>query len=405
MAGRGTASSASTPAKGFWARAAVRLGEFFPRLNVRRMAVIVRKELLVLLCNRVSRMLIIVPPLMQIVIFGWAATMEVRNVDVAVLNYDSGRWSRDILHAIEGSPTFRGVGHLQGEGQIRPAIDQQKALFVLVFDEEFSRRIDRGEPAEAQVILDGRRSNAAQIAAYYLERMVAQVAAATPRGQAMQSAAAEVPRLDIRMRCWFNPNLEFQWFFLPNLIGMLSFMLGLVVTGLSVAREREVGTFDQLLVSPAIPTEIALAKLVPGCLIGMIHGTIFLLISVFGFGVPFTGSVVLLYLAMLVFAAAAGGVGLMVSSLSATQQQAFLGAFTVGVPCILISGSVTPVMNMPLFLQHASQLNPLRHFTAITQGVFLKDITVAAAAVSLGKITCISIVTVGVAVWMFRRKA
>ena len=148
-----------------------------------------------------------------------------------------------------------------------------------------------------------------------------------------------------------------------------------------------------------------LAKLVPGCLIGMVHGTIFLLISVLGFGVPFTGSVVLLYLAMLVFAAAAGGVGLMVSSLSATQQQAFLGAFTVGVPCILISGSVTPVMNMPLFLQHASQLNPLRHFTAITQGVFLKDITVAAAAVSLGKITCISIVTVGVAVWMFRRKA
>ncbi len=382
-----------------------RLSAFFPRLNWRRMATIVRKELLVLLCNRISRILIIVPPLMQIVIFGWAATMEVRNVDVAVLNYDSGRWSRDIVHSIEGSPTFRGVTHLEGHGQIRPTLDQQKALFILVFDEEFSRRIEKGEPAEAQVILDGRRSNAAQIAAYYLERMTAQVAAATPRAQTMQGMAAPIPQLDMRMRCWFNPNLEFQWFFLPNLIGMLSFMLGLVVTGLSVAREREVGTFDQLLVSPAIPTEIALAKLVPGCLVGMVHGTIFLLISVFGFGVPFTGSVLLLYVAMLVFAAASGGVGLMVSSLSATQQQAFLGAFTVGVPCILISGAVTPVMNMPVFLQHASQLNPLRHFTTITQGVFLKDITVAAAAVSLGKITCISIVTVGVAVWMFRRKA
>ena len=382
-----------------------RLSAFFPRLNWRRMATIVRKELLVLLCNRISRILIIVPPLMQIVIFGWAATMEVRNVDVAVLNYDSGRWSRDIIHSIEGSPTFRGVTHLEGHGQIRPTLDQQKALFILVFDEEFSRRIEKGEPAEAQVILDGRRSNAAQIAAYYLERMTAQVAAATPRAQTMQGMAAPIPQLDMRMRCWFNPNLEFQWFFLPNLIGMRSFMLGLVVTGLSVAREREVGTFDQLLVSPAIPTEIALAKLVPGCLVGMVHGTIFLLISVFGFGVPFTGSVLLLYVAMLVFAAASGGVGLMVSSLSATQQQAFLGAFTVGVPCILISGAVTPVMNMPVFLQHASQLNPLRHFTTITQGVFLNDITGAAAAVSLGKITCISIVTVGVAVWMFRRKA
>ena len=151
---------------------------------------------------------------------------------------------------------------------------------------------------------------------------------------------------------------------------MLSLMLGLVVTGLSVAREREVGTFDQLLVSPATPTEIALAKLVPGCIVGLVHGTIFLLITVFGFGVPFTGSVALLYLAMLIFAVASGGVGLMVSSLSSTQQQAFLGAFTVGVPCILISGAVTPIINMPVFLQHASQLNPLRHFTVISQGVF-----------------------------------
>lgn len=380
-----------------------------PRLNLRRMATIVRKELLVLLCNKVSRMLIIVPPLMQIVVFGWAATMEVRNVDVAVLNQDSGNWSREIVRRLQGSHTFRSVTFLDGEADIRPTIERQNALFVMVFDDEFSRRIDAGTPAQMQVILDGRRSNAAQIASYYLETIVRGIGESTPRGQmalgAATGAAGGAPRLDVRVRCWFNPNLEFQWFFLPNLIGMLGFMLGLVVTGLSVAREREVGTFDQLLVSPATPTEIALAKLVPGCVVGLVHGTIFLLISVFGFGVPFSGSLVLLYVAMLVFAMASGGVGLMVSSLSATQQQAFLGAFTVGVPCILISGAVTPVINMPPFLQYASQLDPMRHFTTIVQGVFLKDITVAAAAVSLGKIACISAVAVGVAVWMFKRKA
>ncbi|MCD7983314.1 MAG: ABC transporter permease [Desulfovibrio sp.] len=376
----------------------------FPRLNWRRMVTIVRKELLVLLCNRVSRMLIIVPPLVQIVIFGWAATMEVRNVDVAVLDHDNGRWSREIVHRLEGSPTFRSVRFLPSEESIRPVLEGQEALFILTFDQEFSRRVDRGESAEMQVILDGRRSNAAQIAAYYLSRIVEAMAVDTPLGRAASTAAAATPRLDVRMRCWFNPNLEFQWFFLPNLIGMLSLILGLVVTGLSVAREREVGTFDQLLVSPATPTEIALAKLAPGCIVGLVHGTIFLLITVFGFGVPFTGSVVLLYLAMLVFAVASGGVGLMVSSLSATQQQAFLGAFTVGVPCILISGAVTPIINMPIFLQHASQLNPLRHFTVISQGVFLKDITFAAAAVSLGKITLISLAAVSVAVWMFKRR-
>lgn len=380
----------------------------FPKLNWRRMATIVRKELLVLLCNRVSRILIIVPPLAQIVIFGWAATMEVRNVDVAVLNHDNGRWSREIIHRLEGSPTFRSVRSLPSEESLRPVLERQDALFALVFDQEFSRQIDRGEPARAQVILDGRRSNAAQIASYYLTRIVNDMAASTPLGQATQTTSADpagAPRLNMEVRCWFNPNLDFQWFFLPNLIGILSFMLGLVVTGLSVAREREVGTFDQLLVSPATPTEIALAKLVPGCLVGLAHGTIFLLITVFGFGVPFSGSVLLLYAAMLIFAVASGGVGLMVSSLSATQQQAFLGAFTVGVPCILISGAVTPIINMPVFLQHASQLNPLRHFTVISQGVFLKDITFAAAALSLAKITLISFVTVGVAVWMFKRKA
>ena len=379
-----------------------------PRLNLRRMAIIVRKELLVLLCNKVSRMLIIVPPLMQIVVFGWAATMEVRNVDVAVLNQDSGNWSREIVRRLQGSHTFRSVTFLDGEADIRPTIERQKALFVMVVDDEFSRRVDAGAPAQMQVILDGRRSNAAQIASYYLETIVRGIGESTPRGKMALGAATDAggaPKLDVRVRCWFNPNLEFQWFFLPNLIGMLGFMLGLVVTGLSVAREREVGTFDQLLVSPATPTEIALAKLVPGCLVGLVHGTIFLLISIFGFGVPFTGSLVLLYVAMLVFAMASGGVGLMVSSLSATQQQAFLGAFTVGVPCILISGAVTPVINMPPFLQYASQLNPMRHFTTIVQGVFLKDITVAAAAVSLGKIACISAVAVGVAVWMFKRKA
>ena len=371
-------------------------------INWRRFAAIVRKELFVLMSNRVSRVMLIVPPLMQIVVFGWAATLEVRNVDMAVLRHDAGRLSTEVLHRLRGSPTFRHILFVDSEAALRQTVEEERALLALVFPQDFSRRAAAGEAAVVQVILDGRRSNAAQIAAYYLQTLLQDVGAQTPRGQA--AATSVTPQLQVAGRCWFNPNLEFQWFFLPNLIGMLSFMLGLVVTGLSVAREREVGTFDQLLVSPATPTEIALAKLMPGCLVGLAHGTIFLLITVFGFGVPFTGSVCLLYAAIFVFALASGGVGLMVSSLSATQQQAFLGAFSVGVPCILLSGAVTPVINMPPFLQHASQFNPVAHFTVLVQGVFLKDISLAAAAVSLGKIACIALVCVSVAVWMFRRR-
>lgn len=370
----------------------------------RRLTTIVRKELLVLFSNRVSRIMLVVPPLMQIVLFGWAATLEVRNVDVAVLNRDGGALAEEILHRLRGSPTFRHVFFLTSEADIAPVIDGERALLALVLGQELSRRAAAGEEAAVQVILDGRRANASQIAAYYLQTILADVAASLPRSLMAAQGPTDIPAVNLHIRCWFNPNLEFQWFFLPNLIGMLSFMLGLVVTGLSVAREREVGTFDQLLASPATPTEIALAKLLPGCIIGLVHGTIFLLITVFGFGVPFSGSVLLLYAAVFIFALASGGVGLMISSIAATQQQAFLGAFTVGVPCILISGAVTPVMNMPLFLQRASELNPVRHFTTLAQGVFLKDISLAAALLSLGKIALIALVCILVAVSMFRRR-
>lgn len=370
----------------------------------RRLMTIVRKELLVLCSNRVSRIMLIVPPLMQIVLFGWAATLEVRNVDVAILDHDGGPLSAEIVHRLHGSPTFRHVFFLASEADIAPAIDNERALFALVLNQELSRKAAAGEEAVVQVILDGRRANASQIAAYYLQTILADAALSLPRTRMAAQQADSLPAVALRIRCWFNPNLEFQWFFLPNLIGMLSFMLGLVVTGLSVAREREVGTFDQLLVSPATPTEIALAKLLPGCIVGLIHGTIFLLITVFAFGVPFTGSVLLLYAAVFIFALASGGVGLMVSSLAATQQQAFLGAFTVGVPCILVSGAVTPVINMPPFLQYASELNPVRHFTTLAQGVFLKDISLTAALYSLGKIALIALVCIFVAVAMFRRR-
>lgn len=375
-----------------------------PLPHWRRLLTIVRKELLVLFSNRVSRIMLIVPPLMQIVMFGWAATLEVRNVDVAVLDHDGGPLAADIVHRLRGSPTFRNVFFLSSEADIAPAIDSERALFALVLDQDLSRRAAAGREAVVQVILDGRRANAAQIAAYYLQTMLADLAATLPRTRMAAQLSTGVPDIALTIRCWFNPNLEFQWFFLPNLIGMLSFMLGLVVTGLSVAREREVGTFDQLLVSPATPTEIAIAKLLPGCIVGLIHGTIFLLITVFAFGVPFTGSLILLYAAVFIFALASGGVGLMVSSLAATQQQAFLGAFTIGVPCILVSGAVTPVINMPPFLQYASEFNPVRHFTTLAQGVFLKDISLTAALLSLGKIALIALVCIFVAVSMFRRR-
>ncbi|MDR2696382.1 MAG: ABC transporter permease [Deltaproteobacteria bacterium] len=361
------------------------------------MLAIVRKELLVLIGNRQSRMMLVMPPLMQIVLFAWAATMEVRNVEFAVYTQDGGRWSRELTQRVQGSPRFRPPLRLERPEEVQQALDSQRVLLVLAFAADFSAALERGEGARLQILLDGRKSNSAQIANGYVQQIV--------QGFNAERAAASSPALpEVALRYWFNPTMEFQWFFLPNLIGMLSFALGIIVTALTVAREREMGTFDQLLVSPATPSEIALAKLLPGCLIGQAHGTVFVLLSHFCFGVPVSGSLFLLYGSMFIFSMAVCGLGLMISSMCATQQQAFLGAFACVVPCTLLSGFVTPTDNMPVLLQHLSQVNPLRHFLLIIQGVFLRDLSLAAAAAHCLKLGVTALVSVSIAVWFFRRR-
>ncbi len=366
--------------------------------TIRRILAIARKELLVLMGTRQSRFMVLIPPVIQIFIFAWAATMEVRNVDLVVLNEDTGYWSREIVNRLQGSPTFRSLVFESDPQKAEEALDRQHVLAVLCFQSDFSRRVERGQTAEVQLLLDGRRSNTAQILAQYVQEIAQDVATTTP------AFAWTRPVRETEVLNWFNPNLDFRWFILPNLIGTINFMMGMIITGLTVARERELGTFDQMLVSPASPVEIAFGKLIPGCVVGLVHGTIFIVSTICFFGVPFVGSMTFLYASMLLFSFSVSSIGLMVSSFASTQQQAFLGCFTVAVPCILLSGFMTPVNNMPIFLQNLSQLNPLRHFIIILQGVFLKDITLGAALDSCARIAAITAVSMLCAIWMFTRR-
>lgn len=374
------------------------MGKF--RIFLRQVLAIARKELLVLLGKPKSRFMVIIPPVVQIFIFGFAATMDVKNVDVLIHQQDSGVWSSEVISRLRGSPTFRHIIFSNDPARIETALNTQEVLVVLAFQPDFSRAIEKGDSTQMQILLDGRRSNAAQIVTSYIQQIVADVAASTPRAQAESKAQVQTQVLH-----WFNPNLNFKWFIVPNLIGMINFIMGVIVTGLTVARERELGTFDQMLVSPAPPLAIAMGKLLPGCLIGLFHGTIFLVAAYFCFEIPFVGSLLILYASMFLFALASSSMGLMVSSFASTQQQAFLGAFTVAVPCILLSGFMTPINNMPIFLQYLSQCNPLRHFLVIVQGVFLKDISLAAAWDSGSKIAVIALLSAIAAVWMFKRRS
>lgn len=246
-----------------------------------RLKALIVKELLAVLRDPKGRTVLIGPPILQLLVFSYAATLEVKNVDLIVLNRDHGHWSQEIIQQIGGSPTFRSVTLAASPAEVRFALDTQRVLAAVEIGPTFSGDIEAGRPAEVQVILDGRRSNASQIVSGYVGRIVGAVAAETPAGK---RAASDL--IQVEARNWFNPNLTFQWFMVPNLVASIALLIGLIVTALSVARERELGTFDQLIVSPLRTHEILLGKLIPPMMIGLFHITIYILAAVFVFGVP-----------------------------------------------------------------------------------------------------------------------
>ncbi|QWW66818.1 ABC transporter permease [Rhizobium sp. WYJ-E13] len=364
-----------------------------------RLSALMTKELLAVLRDPKGRFVLIVPPVMQLLVFSYAATLEVRNVDVMVLNRDSGHWGQELIERIQGSPTFRRIEIAGNQTDIREAIDGQTAIAAIEIGPDFSRNIEAGASADLQIILDGRRSNASQIVSGYLTQIGMTLSAETPAGRrAMAKTVATVPRN------WFNANLTYQWFMVPNLIASIALVIGLIVTALSIARERELGTFDQLMVSPLRVHEILIGKLIPPMLIGLFHMTIYVLAAIFVFGVPLRGSLVLLYGGSIFYLGSVAGVGLFISALSMTQQQAILGAFLFMVPAMLLSGFATPIENMPDWLQPVTIINPLRYFLIIVKGVFLKNIPAAEVLNQTIPLALIACATLGAAAWLFRRR-
>jgi ABC-2 type transport system permease protein len=364
-----------------------------------RIRSLIVKELLAVWRDKKSRIILIVPPLIQMVIFSFAATQEVKDVPIAVRNKDYGVYARDLVARLEGSPNFSRVMHLASDADIAPALDSRRVLMVVQLGPDFSREVAAGRPAAVQLLLDGRRSNAAQLVAGYASEIVARYDAELARDR-----AAPPPPSTVVARVWFNPNLEPTWSTVPALVAILTTLMGVMVTGLSVARERELGTFEQLLVSPLSPAEIIVGKTVPALLIGVTEGIGMVLVAVFVFRVPLHGSVGLLALSMVVYLTAVIGVGLFVSSLARTQQQAILGAFVFMVPAILLSGFASPIENMPPWLQTLTLANPVRHFMVIVKGLFLKAMPAGEVLANLWPLAVIAAVNLSAATWLFRRR-
>jgi len=326
----------------------------------------VRKEFLAVLRDRRSRITLILPPILQLVLFGFASTLEVKHVTLGVYDRDHGAWSQEVVDSLAGSPNVKRLVRLDSPRAVRRAIDDRDVIGVVSFAEDFSANVTAGRPAEVQAVLDGRRSNASQIVGGYLNTIVAAV------GAQVRGSPAPAPGSTLATN-WFNPNLDYLWFTMPALVVTIAALSVLSITGQSVARERELGTFDQLLVSPLRIHEILAGKIAPALALGLFNASVYLVLIPFVFGIPFTGSVLMFYLALCCYLTALIGAGLLVSILSQTQQQAFLGTFLIVVPLILLSGFSAPVDNMPAWLQMVAQADPLKHFLIVSEGVFLKS--------------------------------
>jgi ABC-2 type transport system permease protein len=362
-----------------------------------RIFALIRKELLAILSDPRSRVSLFVPPVLQCLIFGYAATYDLSNVPYAVLDQDRSAASHDLLAALDGSGVFHRAAQLYDEADIKSVIDEQSALSVIQIGQDFQRRLEAGLPANVEVIADGRNSNTAGTALGYVSAIVDGFNA---DWAANHGAAA--PPLQVTMRAWYNANLETRWFMIPSLIGTLTFLQTLLLTAMSVAREREQGTFDQLLVTPFRPFEIMVGKALPSVLIGLIQATLILLVAQLWFRIPFTGSYFTLYAGLLLFLLAAVGMGLMLSAVVSTMQQAMLYAFVIMMPFALLSGLTTPLSNMPGIFQELTRINPLRYAIDIAHRVYLEGAGLPQLAPDLWPMAIIAAVTLSSAAWLFR---
>jgi len=363
-----------------------------------RVVALIVKEFLALLRDPKSRLVLIIPPIIQLLIFGFAVTLEVKNATLLICNQDKGKHGYELMQHFSGSSTFKKIYFTNNTDEFRDALDNQKVMAVLHIPQDFSRAIESGRNVQLQVLLDARGSNTAQILNGYITNIAAEY------GQDIRSENAGLNPSIIVKRNWFNENLLYLWFTVPSLVGILGMLIPLIATSLSVARERELGTFDQILVSPLSPHEILIGKTIPPIIVGMLEALLIFILGIYLFRIPFTGSVLLFFFALFVFILSVVGAGLFISSLSKTQQQALLGVMVFNIPVITLSGYAAPIENMPQWLQCATLLNPLRYFLVISKGIFLKDMRLPDVWANTWPLLIIGIVTLTFAGWFFSKR-
>lgn len=307
-------------------------------------------------------------PLIQLMLFGYVATLDVNHVATAVYDLDRSSESRELVRRLESSGYFTVRYRPQSPREIGDLLDRGKVLCAIQIDHGFGKDLQKNVPTQIQVIVDGTDSNTALIAMSYVNVVMGRYA----RDMTKPEEALRASRIDFRPRVWFNTDLRSKNYMVPGVIASIVMLTCLILTSMGIVREREVGTMEQLMVTPIRPMELMLGKTIPVAIIGFFDMALVTAAGALWFNVPIKGSLLLLLLSTSVYLLSVLGIGLFLSTISRTQQQAMMGTFLFFMPAILLSGFTFPIESMPAFFQYITYASPLRYFLVIVRGIFLK---------------------------------
>jgi ABC-2 type transport system permease protein len=332
------------------------------------------KELIQTLRDKRMRITLIVPPILQLIVFGYAANMDVKHIRAAIRDLDQSVESRDLIGRFGSSTYFDIVAFPNTPGEVKNLIDQGEVTVGIEIPTDFSRKLKKGDTATVQIILDGSESNTALIALSYANQILSEFSTQilTKRLNRAGMVGFEQAGVDLQQRTWFNPNFESRLFYVPGVIASIAFLIPIILTAQAIVREREIGTLEQIMVTPLHSWELMVGKTLPFALVGLFDVIMIALIGVFWFEVPLRGNPLVLLLGAVLFLMSSVAIGLFISTICSTQQQAQISTFFFVMPAFTLSGFAFPIENMPEWIQYLTYANPLRYFLVIIRGVFLK---------------------------------
>lgn len=337
-----------------------------------RIQELIRKEFVQLFRDPRMRRLLIIGPILQLLIFGYVVTTDVRDITVAFLDQSRTRESRMVFDGFSANRTFRITHQPSSEKQLQDVLLKGKVDVAVHVPPDFSEQIRKGASGAIQVLADGTMSNMAAVRIAYATQVIEGINHTLIHE--MYPEPLKYGRIDDRTRTWYNPNLNSEDFFVPGVVGALIMMITLLFTSMAIIREREVGTLEQLVVTPLKPLELIMGKTVPYVIVAIAQMVMVTLLAIYWFDIPLKGSWWLLLLGACLFLLSTVGIGIFISTVSATQQQAMMTTFFFILPTFLLAGLIFPIANMPEVIQWTTYAIPLRYFLVIIRGVFLKDV-------------------------------